>query len=859
MQRYKTKNITTFNDIINEHKSVVADNSKPSVLDRTINVFSTIIVLLIGARIADRTLNPQSEEVQNVDFESTTEDTHEHVGTKVVDSFDHIMETDVAQADFFSRPLKIAEYEWSTSVTLGARFNPWELFYRNKRVANRIANFNLLRSRLCVKFVINGTPFHYGRLLVAYNPLPIQDDMTVTRSLLTVDAVAATQRPHVFLDPMEGQGAEMCLPFFYHKPAMLIANNTDIEGFGEIDILQLNPLKTANGGASTINIAVFAWAEDVQLAVPTQTNPNALVPQADEYSVKPVSRIAGAIARAAGYAEKIPYIGPYATATRIGASAMGQIATLFGYSSPPILETSKYRPETKGTLANTNVLSEVSKLTVDAKQELTIDPRILGLEPVDEMTVAYVAQKESYYTSFPWTKARVSESLLFSTRVDPGIHARFNDEIHLTAPAFAVMPFEYWRGTLRYRFQIVCSKFHKGRLKIVYDPQDAQATAEYNTAYTTIVDISNEKDVTIDVGWGESLAWRQHHLPTNAVGDMYRTDTPLIRNPRLGNGILSVYVVNQLAVPDDTVDNDIEVNVFISATDNFEVAAPTSGTIGRLRLGNALAPHSEEANAPEAISANRQMAMTSEITDGATLVNFGECIPSFRQLLRRYNYSHMIPDISTGAQRILDVDQPAFPLYPGYRTGAVVQGRVYDLIDGFYVYGQMTLLQYLSCAYAARRGGIRYFIDFSHMLNTSKNNAAGNLYVSRLENTQNYNSGVNAAFLSTSDESTGQAVRLDRFLGKGGLDGAQIQCLTVNPTMSVEIPFYNPNKFEFAKGKTNASESASSEMWFHTSVSGSQGAVVNGIDYHVSTGEDFGLYFYLGPPIFYYEDIPPIL
>ena len=106
----QTKSITTFNDILNENKSVVADNSKPSVLDRTINVFSTIIVLLIGVRIADRTLNPQSEEVQNVEFESTTEDTHEHVGGAVIDSFDHIMETDVAQADFFSRPLKIAEF-----------------------------------------------------------------------------------------------------------------------------------------------------------------------------------------------------------------------------------------------------------------------------------------------------------------------------------------------------------------------------------------------------------------------------------------------------------------------------------------------------------------------------------------------------------------------------------------------------------------------------------------------------------------------------------------------------------------------------------------------------------------------------
>nr|QUS52738.1 hypothetical protein 2 [Mute swan feces associated picorna-like virus 26]QUS52742.1 hypothetical protein 2 [Mute swan feces associated picorna-like virus 26] len=855
MQRYKTKNITTFNEILNEHNSVEADNSKPSVLDRTINALSTIIVLLIGARIVDRTLKPQSEEVQNVDFESTTEDNHEHVGGEIQDPFDQMLDTDVSHADFFSRPLKIAEYEWSTSVTLGARFNPWELFYRSKRVANRLANFNLLRSKLCVKFVINGTPFHYGRLLVSYNPLHTRDNMTVTRSLLTVDAVAATQRPHVFLDPMEGQGAEMCLPFFYHKPALLIPAAGDIEGMGEIDILQLNPLKTANGGSSTINIAVFAWAEDVKLAVPTQTNPNALVPQSDEYSVKPVSRIAGAVARMAGYAEKIPYIGPYATATRMGASAVGQIATLFGYSSPPLLETDKYRPETKGTLANTNVMSEVSKLSVDAKQELTIDPRVLGLEPVDEMTVLAIAQKESYLTSFPWTKAASSESLLFSMRVDPGVHARFGDEIHLTAPAFASMPFEYWRGTMKYRFQIVCSKFHKGRMKIVYDPQSAPSTAEYNTAYTTVVDISDEKDVTIDVGWGESLAWRQHHLAGDDQADMFSTTLPMPRNGRLGNGILSVYVVNQLAVPDDTVDNDIEINVFMSVADNFEVAAPTSVVVGRLRLGNDLVPHSAEANMSESMATTRELAISSEITDGTTLVNFGESIPSFRQLLRRYNYSHAVPDIETQAKRIWTIDQPAFPLYSGYRTSATVPGRVFNLTAGPYVYGQMTLLGYINSAFCARRGGIRYFIDASAVRTT---NPGGSMYVSRLENDTGYRSAVVSSTTFSASLPVFQSSNTQKYLSKGGLDGAQIQSFAVNPTMSVEIPYYHSHKFDWCKSKIDANSSDSNETWFTTIMSGNQGDGDNYLEYFVSTGEDFSLHFYLGPPIFYFEGSPPL-
>jgi hypothetical protein len=389
-------------------------------------------------------------------------------------------------------------------------------------------------------------------------------------------------------------------------------------------------------------------------------------------------------------------------------------------------------------------------------------------------------------------------------------------------------------------------------MKIVYDPQSAPTQAEYNTAYTTIVDISNEKDVTISVGWGESLAWRQHHVAGEFEEDMFSKTLPLLRDGTLGNGILSVYVVNQLAVPDDTVDNDIEVNVFMSVDDNFEVAAPTSNVVGRLRLGNELNPHAEEANASESTSTTRALAMNSEITDGSTLVYFGESIASFRQLLRRYNFSHAIPDIG-GNDRVLTVAQPAFPLYPGYRTSAPLQGRVFTLTAGQYVYGQMTLLQYISCAYAARRGGIRYFIDSTTMVQNFK----GTMYVSRLENDTGRTSLVLATPTDNANTPLGQALGVNKYLGKGGLDGAQIQSQSINPTMSVEIPYYNSNKFEFAKEKTNAASSTPSQTWFSTMISDGIGNANNKLEYFVSTGEDFGLFFYLGPPIFYFEAIAP--
>jgi hypothetical protein len=142
------------------------------------------------------------------------------------------------------------------------------------------------------------------------------------------------------------------------------------------------------------------------------------------------------------------------------------------------------------------------------------------------------------------------------------------------ATAVAAMPFRYWTGTLKYRFQIVCSTFHKGRLKFVYEPNEVDAV-EYNTNYMRIVDIAKEQDFTLDIGIGQEVNLLTHHNPgADNVTEVYST-TKYTSND-VGNGVLSVYVVNELTTPNSTVNNDIEINMFISAGDDFEVFVPSN-------------------------------------------------------------------------------------------------------------------------------------------------------------------------------------------------------------------------------------------------------------------------------------------
>ena len=124
--------------------------------------------------------------------------------------------------DFLSRPLKVAEFTTGVNNTLNDTFYPWFALLSSPRVANRINNFRAIRGNLHLKFVVNGGPFYYGKVLVSYKPVngtidhpvfPLSDFYDTTISNFG-NIMTASQRPHLYLDYTSNQGGEMMLPFF---------------------------------------------------------------------------------------------------------------------------------------------------------------------------------------------------------------------------------------------------------------------------------------------------------------------------------------------------------------------------------------------------------------------------------------------------------------------------------------------------------------------------------------------------------------------------------------------------------------------------------------------------------------------
>lgn len=492
-----------------------------------------------------------------------------------------LMDTDDATLEnFFSRPLKIFETEWGTGTNLFTTINPWRQYFNNPRVVNRIANYNLMRCKLHIKIVINGNGFQYGRAIASYLPFAAFDTLTRDSGVIRADLVQTSQLPHVYLDPTTSTGGDMVLPYFDFKNNMdVVANSWN--DMGDITLRSINSLKHANGASDKATISVFAWAEDMHMSVLTSVEPGTLGPQSgeeiDEANLKGmISGPATAVAKAAGALKIIPQIAPFAVATETGASMVAKIAKSLGYCRPPQTKDPEvFNPRPNSSLAVTTVPDAAHKLTVDDKQELSIDPRIAGLGAHDTLDIRSIASRESYLTTFSWAMGTAPETLLWNSRVDPVIWAEDGATptgYLFPACAMAALPFRYWTGSMKFRFQIVCSSFHKGRLKIVYDPVWLE-TNEYNTNYLEIIDIADKTDFTIEVGNGQTTSLLTHHKPgLDSVTQMYSNNS--LRAKEEGNGVVGVYVVNELTTPNSTANNDIEINVFVSMGEDFETFVP---------------------------------------------------------------------------------------------------------------------------------------------------------------------------------------------------------------------------------------------------------------------------------------------
>lgn len=637
--------------------------------DSELQLQSEVEVSNPNTNLPTRSEQEGTTEQQNVNFsDDTSGDTLKF--NPITDSTfynDYIPNTDLG--NFLSRPVEINSFSWAqaSGTIVQQTINPWFLFFNNPIIKKKIDNYSFISCNLHVKIVINASPFLFGKLIAAYMPLSGYKTDTINDKTTTSALIPFSQRPHISILPSCNKGGEMVLPFFYNKNWIDITNNLEPRDMGKIEYVLYSALQSANGAAgNSVQVTTYAWAEDVRLCGPTikPALQSEVEGEKDEYGQGVVSAPASAIATAAGWLENVPVIGRFATATRMGASAISNIASLFGFTNVPVIDDVKpYKNLVFHSLASTQIGEPVEKLTLDPKNELSIDPAISGLDANDELNIESLVTRDSYLTQFTWTNVDSKDDLKFSTTVLPLMNdfnaAGDSSTCDSTPMSHLQFLFWHWRGDMIYTFKFIKSPYHRGRVRISWDPTgDIISTADNTTAvFNQIVDISETDEVSIRVPYMQALPWlrtRQSQPSRGGVYDWWYTSAfAFEHNPAYSNGTLTLRVLNELTAP--VTSATLDVMVHVRAAENFEFANPTDFLDRR-----SIFPVQSEVE-------SRSLAITagtvSKSDPNRYLVNFGESLSSLRTLLRRSTLAYVQPQelVVTDAYTIFHAAQSRIP------------------------------------------------------------------------------------------------------------------------------------------------------------------------------------------------------
>lgn len=859
-------------------------------------------------------------------------------------------------SNFLSRPRNIGSFTWQLAefdnIDNYVEIFPWEQYVQGP-IIKKTDNFRMLRATgLHIQFRVNGSPFHYGRLYACYMPgkhypFPFAGQRNPFNTVVPPTNMGSfnagnfplltqySQMPGVFIDPTTNVVAEMTLPFFWPQNYISLLNADDLQNMGRLYIIALNPLRHSNGGTDPVTLTVTAWLEDPILAMPTetltyngegyfaeagagtqksppartrrrgkQTNSNVgtgnkTSSKSDEYGKGVISRPATALANFAGTLSAVPVIGSYARATQIGANAVSSIAGLFGFSKPVNLTPDCLMNYTSyGPMAVTEHTDSSKKLTLDPKQEITIDPVTVGLQSIDEMSVAHIAKRESLLVQIPWSTTNLRTTNLVHIAVSP-----FNHPMHLsgnrvdfhTALSWVTNPFRLWRGSIKYRFQVVASQLHRGRLAFVYHPNGKVSTTlpELPSTYQQFMDLTETRDITITIRYAHPNPWLRTQTPAtvyiNSGGTTFTTE---MKN--MSNGALSVYVLNELAAPINT--SVITLNVYISAGDDFMLANPANITFPtttpythfmREQYTAEADPFFAEAGEQADYTAvgesssvyiARNIVLNGDENDTPDVDNvhsvfIGEQFVSLRNIIKRYS-QYAIRPISRAA----NVNGTEMLLYHGMMPVARgVAGQNGNLsmgtsdAVGSFNYVNTTWLSYFLEGFVAYRGSVRwkymwYYVQSQNLAPIIHMQSMGNMKVERdpepRPSIQRYalNFTINNA-VAVADSYSEQLQTFSTLRSDTSHTGTELSYVPLKNGIEFEHPFYSSQRFLWrAQGAVlNGGFSVDAEFFQHDDLNHDAHLVraylptfsggASALDTYVAAGEDFSLHYFLCAPV----------
>jgi len=586
--------------------------------------------------------------VVDAHFDSPTEDARLLSAVRPNEEDTHSIEA------ILSRPTKIATINWTSQAPRGVLLGAFDVtalladldVFRLFR--QKLSGFYGFHATATLKLLINPQPFQAGLLHVFY--IPFQRSFTQFPDLLNGTQMSlpfATGCPNVYCNLSLQSSVELSVPYTGPQAFVNLADLSNRD-WGTFYVQNISSIVDGTNQTSA-EISVYMSFSDVKLygATPrtwsTQSLDRTKEAQGKTQSPSnPVSDLLGDVTGALG----------------AGSELLTALSVL-GLSKPVVNQNPTrmlLSPYANITLGDST--SSALKLSFQEKQDTEVGR--LGVDAADEMDINHIVSKPCYFTYFTWSDAQTETTNLINLPVEPNAVVDttigVNTYVAPTRLRYISSMFRFWRGTIRYTFHVVATKFHSGRLRFVYSlgglTDQSRLGVEYPYSFSQVVDLRDGLTFAIDLPYFASTPWKS--VPKNFTGGTYVDDDRSGFDDPLS--YLQVFVENRLTLQSSAA-STISIVVMASGGSDYQLAAPSCmkgfpTQIERPTLSRKLKtqpilmkPQGEVLDIP-VLNMVAQYSSPDSHNPDSTRLTMGENISNVRALLKRYfpiGYSATVP------------------------------------------------------------------------------------------------------------------------------------------------------------------------------------------------------------------------
>jgi hypothetical protein len=541
--------------------------------------------------------------------------------------------------DFLKKPVRARTGNFLTSDSgiFQTLYLPSDIFANslNPAIYNKILGVQLMRADIVLTLTVNAVRFQQGRYILAFCPsggAPVnQPPFQAFFRAHAANLMHITQLPHVEIDLSTQTSVQLVIPYSSGKTHYQLSTTTVYASAGESFLYAYSAL-VAGSGPTSVPYNLWVNFDNVELTGATVVQSNFSVTSKEQRSggVGPISGVFTKVAEVSSILSEVPLLSSVASPLSWASEILARSAKALGFSKPIVLNLpSRVTRSGLPYGASSDGASTAHPLGLVSTNEVMVFSGA-GATQIDEMSIDFIKQQFAWAQTVTWSSSNSTGDLLTTLGANPILYSAVLPQGVSTTPVqFLASSFRYWRGGLKFRFKIVKTEFHSGRLVVSFAPYAEQEVGGITPTLDQTIYLHRE---VIDLRLSSEFEICIPYVSSDLYQYTYYGYNP---------GNLFVHVLDPLIAP-SSVSNSVTILIEVAGAPDLEFAVPMG--------------QDYDVFCPATTQSGYSLFKCADMgSDSSSIlpssVAVGEKVQSIRQLLKRLQYSisvNGIPNATAG-------------------------------------------------------------------------------------------------------------------------------------------------------------------------------------------------------------------